>query len=238
MSRMATHASVALFAVSIGVGAASGSNTGRFATPLGLDEYFFVPDDNPLTPEKIELGQMLFFDRGLSADSRVSCASCHRPDRAFSGGAVRSNGVHGRPGRRNVPALINRAYGRVFAWDGRTDGLEQQVLRPFQRTDEMDLRLEALTGRLRGDAAYEERFVRTFGEPPSVADAARALASFVRAQRFGDTPFDRYQAGDVNSGSFAAAPIAPRVTRHRRSRTKSFTTPASRGVRAISGVSV
>ena len=158
-----------------------------------------MPEDNALTADSIELGRRLFSDRRLSSDGRVSCASCHRPERAFSGGAARSNGVHGRTGDRNAPALVNRAYGMAFSWDGRTTSLEEQVLRPFQRADEMDLTPEALTARLRADPSYNAQFDRVFGGPPAPRDAARALANFVRAQRFGGTPFDRFQAGDVTA---------------------------------------
>lgn len=182
--------------ISSAIGVARSSNVERFAPPLGLDEYFFTPDDNPLTAEKIELGRRLFFDRRLSADGRVSCASCHRPDRAFSSPTPQSSGVHGRKGTRNAPALVNRAYGRAFSLDGHSATLEQQVLRPFLRADELDIPLDVLTTRLQADTAYQESFARAFSEAPSPDDVARALASFVRAQRFGDAPFDRYQAGD------------------------------------------
>ena len=203
---MRRAACLALLIVSAAVASAVGSDTGRGPTPLGLDEYFFTPDDNPLTADKIELGRRLFFDRRLSDDGRVSCASCHRPERAFSGGVSRSSGVHGRRGTRNAPALINRAYGKAFSWDGRTTSLEEQVLRPFQRADEMDLAPDALDARLRADADYRELFQRTFGGPPTVDDVSRALARFVRAQRFGNSRFDRYQAGDVEA-------LSPEATR-------------------------
>lgn len=167
--------------------------------PLGLDEYFFVPDDNPMTADGIELGRRLFFDSRLSADGRVSCASCHRPERAFGGDEARSKGVHGRMGDRNAPALVNRAYGKAFSWDGRTTSLEGQVLRPFQRADELDLTPEALKARLSADPAYRELFEQTSRDPVTLRPVSRALASFVRAQRFGETAFDRFQAGDVNA---------------------------------------
>src|SRR6516162_2774025 len=99
--------------------------------PLGLDLYLPSPEDNPLTAEKIEVGRRLFFDRRLSRDGTVACASCHDPDRAFSDGRAVAVGVYGRRGRRNAPALINRGYGRVFFWDGRSATLEEQVLQPI-----------------------------------------------------------------------------------------------------------
>src|ERR1043166_531972 len=101
--------------------------------PLGLDLYLPVPEDNPLTVEKIELGRRLFFDHRLSRDESLSCASCHDPERAFSDGRPVAIGVFGRKGRRNAPALINRGYSRAFFWDGRVATLEEQVLKPIQQ---------------------------------------------------------------------------------------------------------
>jgi len=97
----------------------------RLSTPLGLDEYFFVPEDNPLTPEKVALGRRLFFDKLLSADRTIACASCHKPELAFSDGLTVSIGVGGRKGLRHAPALINRAYGQSFFWDGRAQTLDR-----------------------------------------------------------------------------------------------------------------
>ena len=102
------------------------------AIPLGLDLYLPVPEANPLTTGKIELGRRLFHDRRLSRDRSISCASCHNPRRAFSTAQPTSVGVFGRRGRRNAPALINRGYGRAFFWDGRITTLEEQVLKPIE----------------------------------------------------------------------------------------------------------
>ncbi|MGH9200961.1 MAG: cytochrome-c peroxidase [Vicinamibacterales bacterium] len=99
--------------------------------PLGLDLYLPVPEANPLTREKIELGRRLFNDRRLSRDGSVACATCHNPNRAFSTPVPAAIGVGGRLSRRNAPALINRGYGRAFFWDGRISSLEQQVLAPI-----------------------------------------------------------------------------------------------------------
>ena len=102
------------------------------AIPLGLDLYMPVPEDNPITEQKIELGRRLFSDRRLSRDRSVACASCHDPKRAFSDGRPVAIGVYGRLGRRNAPALINRGYGRAFFWDGRAASLEEQVCSRFR----------------------------------------------------------------------------------------------------------
>src|SRR5687767_5985341 len=117
--------------------------------PAGLDEYVPVPGNNPITPIKIRLGERLFFDAGLSADRQRSCASCHDPARAFTSGTRFAAGVFGRTGARNVPTILNRAYGQSFFWDGRAATLEAQVLGPIQNRTEMGLSLAAFTSRLR-----------------------------------------------------------------------------------------
>ena len=110
--------------------------TALLAIPLGLDLYMPVPEDNPLTVEKIELGRRLFSDRRLSRDGSIACVSCHDPERAFSDSRPIAIGVFGRQGRRNAPAIINRGYGRAFFWDGRARTLEEQVLKPIEDPNE------------------------------------------------------------------------------------------------------
>jgi cytochrome c peroxidase len=151
--------------------------------PLGLDLYLPVPDDNPLTAESIDQGRRLFFDRRLSRDGSISCSSCHDPERAFSDGRALAVGIFGRIGKRNSPALINRGYGRSFFWDGRISTLEEQVLKPIQDPNEMDLTLEGASSRV-GLAANE---------------ISRSLASFVRSILSGDSPFDRFLNGNRNA---------------------------------------
>ena len=150
------------------------------AIPLGLDLYLPTPENNRLTAEKIELGRRLFLDRRLSRDNSVSCSSCHDPERAFSDGRAIPVGVFQRKGRRNSPALINRGYGRLFFWDGRVASLEEQVLKPIEDPNEMDLPISEAAARV------------------SLApdDIARALASYVRSILSGESPYDRFINGD------------------------------------------
>jgi len=150
------------------------------AIPLGLDLYMPIPEENPLTVEKIELGRRLFNDPRLSRDGSVSCASCHDPGRAFSDGRRIAVGVFGREGRRHAPALINRGYGRAFFWDGRSLSLEEQVLKPIEDPNEMDLPVAEAASRV-----------------GITADAvARALASYVRSILSGNSPYDRFINND------------------------------------------
>lgn len=148
--------------------------------PLGLDLYMPVPEENPITVEKIEMGRRLFNDRRLSRDQSLSCASCHDPRRAFSTARPLSVGVFGRQGRRNVPALINRGYGRAFFWDARITSLEEQVLRPIQDPNEMDMTLPEASARVR----------------LPVDAISRAVASYVRSILSGNSPFDRFINGN------------------------------------------
>ena len=139
--------------------------------PLGLDLLLPLREDNPMTPEKIAIGRQLFFDRRLSRDQSLSCASCHRPNRAFADERAVSVGLFGRVGRRNVPALVNRGYGRLFFWDGRSRSLEDQVMRPIADPNEMGMSV----------AEAAARVGRTPGE------ISLALASYVRSILSGNT---------------------------------------------------
>ncbi len=157
------------------------------AIPLGLDLYLPVPEHNQLTAEKIELGRRLFHDRRLSRDHTLSCASCHDPKRAFSSPQPIAVGVFGRRGRRNAPALINRGYGRGFFWDARIATLEEQVLKPIEDPNEMDLPVAVAAARV----------------GLSHAELSDALASYVRSILSGNSPFDRFINGDRSALSAA-----------------------------------
>lgn len=150
------------------------------AIPLGLDLFMPVPEDNPVTIERIERGRELFFDKRLSRDRTIACSSCHDPERAFSDGRPVPIGVSNRVGRRSAPALVNRGYGRAFFWDGRATTLEEQVLQPIQDRNEMDMTLPEVSARA--------------GLP--IDEVARSLATFVRSLLSGDAPFDRFVNGD------------------------------------------
>ncbi len=177
----------------------SQSTGGQEATrtvPRGLDAYMPVPDDNPLTDRKVELGRRLFFDRLLSRDNALACATCHDPQRAFTDGRPVAAGVLGRAGTRNAPTLINRGYGRSQFWDGRAPSLEEQVLEPIVNPAELDLTLDEAVGRLARDGGYRSRFTQAFGSDVNATSLARALASYVRSIVAGNSPLDRYMSGE------------------------------------------
>jgi cytochrome c peroxidase len=165
--------------------------------PLGLDEFIPIPEDNPRTPEKVELGRQLFFDKQLSRDGTIACATCHRPERALTDGKPVAAGIGNRQGRRNTPSLFNRAYGgKAFFWDGRVKSLEDQPLTAITNRNEMDLTLPELEIRLDHNRDYSTAFGAVFGERPNARDVAKALATFVRSLLSGDSAFDRFEQGD------------------------------------------
>lgn len=174
--------------------------------PLGASPLVPVPPDNPLTEAKVELGRRLFFDAQLSRDSTVSCSSCHEPERSFSDGRTVARGIDDKEGTRNVPALINRAYGRSFFWDGRAHSLEEQALLPMVNPDEMGNTHEEILRRLGASGSYRRQFVGAFGADEITEErVAQAIASFVRTLVSGNSPFDRFEhLGDTAALSESA----------------------------------
>lgn len=162
---------------------------------LGLDAYIPAPQENPGTPAKAALGRRLFFDTTLSRDGKISCASCHDPDRAFTDGRPVSVGVFARRGARNTPTLVNRAWGKSYFWDGRTPTLEEQVIGPIEHPAEMDLPLPSAVVRLRRDPQSVRQFQSVFGADPDEKLLAHALASYVRTILSGASRFDHFQNG-------------------------------------------
>jgi cytochrome c peroxidase len=177
----------------------AGQATWRASTPRGLDPYLPIPADNPQSEAKIALGRKLFFDRQLSADGSMSCATCHDPNRGFADRHPVAIGIRGRRGVRNAPSLLNRGYGEVFFWDGRAATLEAQVVQPIDNPDELGLSVAAVVTRLGRDPAYAAEFRQVFQRAVTRMDLARALASYVRTIQSGDAPFDRYESGEPSA---------------------------------------
>jgi cytochrome c peroxidase len=165
--------------------------------PLGLRTSAPVPADNALTPEKVAVGRLLFFDPILSLDRTVSCSSCHQPTHGFGDTTSVSMGIEGRLGTRNSPTLLNRVFGQRFFWNGRAATLEEAVLMPVQDTMEMSLTLPEMVKRVSADRRYSTLLASAFpGAAITDTTIARAIASYVRTLWTGDSPYDRSQAGD------------------------------------------
>jgi cytochrome c peroxidase len=156
-----------------------------------------VPADNPQTPDKIALGEKLFFDGRLSVDGTRACSSCHDPARAFTDGRPVSIGIKGRVGERNAPTILNALYNKTQFWDGRARTLEDQAVLPILNPSEMGQpNLDAAVAAIAADRAYQQAFQTAFGRPPNGPDLVRAIASYERTQFSFDAPFDHFVAGD------------------------------------------
>ena len=159
-----------------------------------------IPPDNPQTPQKIALGQRLFFDGRLSADGSVACSTCHDPVRAFTDGRPTSIGIEGRVGQRNAPTILNALYDKTQFWDGRVKTLEEQAALPIVNPVEMGQpSMDAAVTAIAAIAEYRGAFQKVFGRPPNGPDLERAIASYERTQVSFDSPFDHFIAGDGNA---------------------------------------
>jgi cytochrome c peroxidase len=159
-----------------------------------------IPPDNPQTPEKISLGQKLFFDRRLSVDGTVSCSTCHDPAFAFTERKPTSVGIKGRVGQRNAPTVLNALYNKTQFWDGRVKTLEEQAALPIVNSVEMGQpNLDAAVAQIAAVGEYRQAFRAVFGRSPNGPDLLRAIASYERTQLSFDSPFDHFIAGDNNA---------------------------------------
>jgi cytochrome c peroxidase len=173
-----------------------------------MEEFFRDVPHQPV-PTRTRLGRWLFYDARLSADGSISCASCHRPEHAFSEPTAVSTGIGGRRGTRKAPSLLNLATRTVlpdiredkeqtFFWDGRASSLEHQVLVPIANRDEMGLDHQAMVDRFSGIGGYAPYFREAFGSDGIDRERiAIALSDYVRTRVSGNAPYDRWTyAGD------------------------------------------
>ncbi len=164
-----------------------------------------IPDDNELTPARVELGRKLYFERRLSRDGTVSCATCHDVSRGFTDQRPVAEGVGDKLGRRNSPTTMNALFFQTLFLDGRAPSLEEQAKLPILNPIEMaQPSREATIAGIAGDGAYVALFQQAYGRPPNYDDLARAIASFERTLVFLSSPFDRFLAGDKNALSAEA----------------------------------
>lgn len=164
--------------------------------PLGLP-VIPVPDDNPVTEDKVQLGRKLFFDRRLSANNTLSCAMCHIAEQGFAQNELKTPvGMQGRSVRRNAPTIYNTAYLNRLFHDGREFSLENQVWAPLLAVNEMgNLSIGTVIERIRSLADYDDLFERAFGRGPDIQTIGMALASYERTLVSGNSSFDRWYFG-------------------------------------------
>ena len=183
----------------------------KLTLPFGLEETAMViPADNPLTKEKIELGRLLFFDKRLSKDDTIACASCHLAKFAFTDGQPVATGIRGQKGGRSAPANINRVFSSAQFWDGRAATLEEQSVGPFANPIEHGFaNHDEMVGKMMGKlktkqiAGYRKLFMKVFGEDVTIGNVGKAIASFQRTILSGNSPADRFDQGQ-EAGAISA----------------------------------
>src|SRR5690606_29203976 len=124
------------------------------------------------------LGRLLYFDKRLSKDSTISCATCHDPAKGWAEHTPVSTGVGGLQGARNSPTVMNRAFGKVQFWDGRAKDLEEQSLGPIENPVEMAFTLDGVIERLNASEGYKLFFEKVFDGQITKENIAKAIASF------------------------------------------------------------
>lgn len=177
-------------------------------TPLGLPPVP-VPADNPMTPEKVALGERLFNDVRFSSTGEVSCATCHDSAKAFTDGLKTSEGINGLTGTRNAPTVVNAAYMTTQFWDGREPDLEGQSKGPFTNPIEMGLPShDPIIEVIRGDDDYKAAFRDVFGvrsKKITIEHVAKAIATFERTVISGNSLSDQISYGNIDPRSLPGA---------------------------------
>lgn len=150
------------------------------------------PIDNPTNSDKIELGRKLFFDKRLSRNETISCASCHIPEFAFTDRKKVSDGVDGRHTDRNSPSILNAGYLPTVMFDGHLETLEKQVIVPIQEHVEMDMNMLELIKRLSKIEEYQQAAKKIFNREFDPFVLTRSIAAFERSLISGNSRFDQY----------------------------------------------
>jgi cytochrome c peroxidase len=160
----------------------------------------FVPEDNVLTPQRVALGRKLYFEKRLSADGTVACATCHDVTRGFTDQLTVSEGIKDQLGHRNAPTTLNVALLQIVFLDGRSPTLEHQAKQPIINPIEMGMPDgEAAVKAIKDDPEYQTAFRKAYGRDVNYEDIGRAIAAFERTLVFVDSPFRRFLNGDENA---------------------------------------
>ena len=174
-----------------------------FLLGISISFYSFENTTEKLPVTKEELGKLLFFEKKLSRDNSISCASCHIPEYAFSDTLDFSIGVGGRKGKRNTPSAMNMASREIFFFDGRAATLEIQATFPIQDHNEMDINIDKAVSKIAQDKFYQKAFKKIYKKNPNKANILSAIADYERSLE-SSSPFDDYMNGDKNAISESA----------------------------------
>lgn len=164
-------------------------NAGSFPSPT-------IASDNALTEQGVQLGRMLFYEKSLSKNNMISCASCHKQEFAFDDTSRFSIGVLGLKGKRQAMAIFNTAWHtNEFFWDGRAHLLRDQSLLPIQDTLEMFETLPSIISKLSNNPMYNVQFVKAFGSSEVTSEKiSKAMEQFMNSIVSNDSKYDRYLA--------------------------------------------
>jgi cytochrome c peroxidase len=164
-----------------------------------------APPENALTPDRIALGKMLFFDPRLSGSNAISCATCHNPALGWSDGKSTATGDRMQVLDRATPPIVNLAFNNFFMWDGRFHSLEEQAWGPMTGPTEMHGSQRLILGKLSTLPGYVAAFSKAYpGEGITPDTVAKSIASFERTIISKDSPFDRWIDGDESALSPSA----------------------------------
>ena len=165
--------------------------------PANFGSRFTIPADNPTTKEGVYLVRLLFYEKKLSVNNKLSCESCHQQKRAFTDGRRFSTGADNSLTFRNSMSLANLLWVRNFFWDGRSAGLEEQVIFPMTDVHEMGQSLGISASKLSKTGMYPPLFKKAFGSSVITGkQIVKALAQFERTLISGDSNYDRYLSGN------------------------------------------
>jgi cytochrome c peroxidase len=155
-----------------------------------------TPIDNPQSMAKIALGRQLFFDKRLSLNETIACASCHDPQKAFTDQLPKSKGINGQLSERNAPSILNAAFLKTAMFDAHLASLELQAIVPIQETVEMGHNMKLLIQKLRKIPEYQAAAQSIFNRDFDAYVLTRSIAAFERSLLSMNAPFDRYLAGE------------------------------------------
>jgi cytochrome c peroxidase len=158
-----------------------------------------TPADNPQDAAKIALGRQLFFDKRLSIDGSVSCASCHDPRKAFTDQRAKSIGIKGQLSERNAPSLLNAAFLKTAMFDAHLQTLELQVIVPIQEPVEMGHNMKNLIKQLRQIPEYQAAAQAIFSRDFDAWVLTRSISAFERSLLSMNAPFDQFMAGNTKA---------------------------------------
>ena len=171
----------------------------KLKLPLGLQESAaYIPADNPLTAEKIALGKQFFWDKRWSRNGTVACVTCHEPDHGWGDARQFSARFDGKPTPRHSPTLVNRLFSDAQQWTGQRTSLEDQAIKASDQSPEL------LVKNLGAIPYYQEQHRKVFGTDLNPEGVAKAIAAYERMILSGNSPYDRFKAGDKKALPAAA----------------------------------